>query len=230
MTTSSRRIALLSTVVVCVVAAAVGLRTRSTTPAEDGTRLGEVPAAPAATPERAARAMERLRLFREGNSGVRLSLGSDDVTALLRHSLPGVLPAGVTDPYVAFVGHRVRVEARVSTDDFVAKAPLASVLGALPDTVSVDVVGTLVSVHGTLRFEVEEAHAGPVRLPAAVVAAIADELSTASGTRMAASGGTPTVTLRQPSGFATLEVVDDRLVLRRDERMVDRAVDGSDHP
>lgn len=231
MRTPSRRVTLLGAVVLGVVLGAVGLRTMTApSGSEPGKEFADVLVAPEATPELASRAMDRLELFRAGNAGLRLSLGSDDVTALLRHGFPGVLPAGVADPRVTFVGDRLRVEARVATAEFPGSPRLASALGALPDTVAVDLLGRLVSARGHVRFEVQEARAGPIPVPLAVVSAIARELVQAPETRMASSNEDPAFVLRQPRGFSTVEVANGRLVLRRDERMIDRAVDGSDDP
>lgn len=230
-TTSSRRTALLSAVVLGGALAVIGLRTvASTPPGEDPSLWAEVPPAPEATPELAAQTMDRLQLFRAGTSGPRLSLGSDEVTALLRHGLPGVLPVGLIDPVVTFEGDRVRVDARLVPADFVGRAPLASVLGALPDTIRVDLRGRLNGGGDYLSFEVDEAHAGPVPLPATVVAAIASELGESSGARMASTGGEPAFGIRRPTGFAAVDVRNGRLELRRYEPMIDRAVDGSDDP
>lgn len=230
-TTSSRRVTLLAAVVIGGALATVGLRTMaSTPPGEDAVLWADAPPAPQATPELAARVMDRLQHFRAGTSGPRLSLDSDDVTALLRHGLPGVLPSGLIDPVVTFDGDRVRVDARIVAADFVGRASLASVLGALPDTLRVDLRGRLNGGGEYLSFEVDEAHAGPVPLPAAAVAAIASKLTESSGPRMASTGDEPTFGIRRPSGFAAVDVRNGRLELRRYEPMIDRAVDGSDDP
>lgn len=230
-TVSSRRIALLLAVGLGVALGGYGLRTvTSPSTPELLEPTAEVPLAPAATPERAARVMDRLQQFREGNAGLRLSLGSDDVTALLRHVLPGVLPKGLTEPRVTFRDDRVRVEARLSTADFVGRAPLVSVLGALPDTITVDVLGRLVNEGELLRFEVHEARAGRVPVPGTALVAIAAELTPPSETAFAATGEEPTLSIRRPVGFALAEVADGRLVLSRGEPTIERAVDGSDDP
>ncbi|MBT8489162.1 MAG: hypothetical protein HKN72_17275 [Gemmatimonadetes bacterium] len=230
-TVPSRRVALLVAVGLGVALGAYGLRTvTSPSTLERLEPVSEMSLAPAATPERAARVMDRLQLFRDGQAGLRLSLGSDDVTALLRHGLPGVLPEGLKEPRVTFHADRVRVEARLATKDFVGRAPLVSVVGALPDTITVDVVGRLVNVGELLRFEVYEAYAGRVPVPAPALMAIAAELAPPSETAFVATGEKPTLSIRRPAGFALAEVADGRLVLRRGEPTIDRAVDGSDDP
>lgn len=225
---SSRRVSLVAFVALVVFLGVLGLRTVRTPPASQPPESAAD--VPRATPELAQRAMDRLRHFRDGKAGFRLSLGSDDVTALLRHGLPGVLPMGLTNPLVTFEGERVRVEARLATEHFVARKALVAVLGVLPDTVPVEVVGRLEDGDDFLRFVVHEARAGLVPLPSAALAAIASELARPSGSAFAATGEVPSLAMRRPIGISLAEVVDGRLVLRRDEPKVDRAVDGSEDP
>lgn len=185
----------------------------------------------AATPELAARTVDRLQLFRAGNGGARMSLSADELTALLRHAMPGVLPAGVDDASVRLRAGVVVVEARVATADFVARAPLAAVMGALPDTLQVGLRGRLATSGDRLLLHVESAHASGVPLPAGAVAAIAASLAEQGGGRvLPGDGKDASLGLRRPDGLALVAVVGDRIVLDRDERMGDRAVDGSDDP
>ncbi|NIP56893.1 MAG: hypothetical protein GWO00_04860 [Gemmatimonadetes bacterium] len=120
------------------------------------------------------------------------------------------------------------VEARLATDEFAGIGPLSSVLGALPDTVDVDLRGRLDSTPGRLIFTVERARAAKVSLPHGVVAAVAAALARQSGDRiLSPDGETAALGLRWPDGVAYVTVLGDRLVLARGERIGSRAVDGS---
>ncbi|MDX1493069.1 MAG: hypothetical protein R3253_03275 [Longimicrobiales bacterium] len=230
-TSASRWAALALVVGVGASALVVGLRSD---PAPSTTSAAEVEAearvSSAATPELAARTVDRLQLLRTGNGGARLRLTGDEVTALLRHALPGVLPEGIEDPVVHMESGQVVVDARLVTRDFVGSAPLATVLGALPDTIAVNLRGTVAPAGGHLVLEVESAHAGHVPLPASAVASIASALAEATGHRVSTSPDRPSVGVPLPSGIGLVAVVDDRLVLDRDERLGQRAVDGSEDP
>lgn len=186
---------------------------------------------PAATPELASRTVDRLQLFRTGNAGARLTLTDDEITALLRHGMPGVLPAGIHDPVVRLTSGAVLVEARLATDEFAGRGPLTSVLGALPDTLAVALRGRLSSSPDRLVLTVENARASGVPLPPGVVAAIVGALAAESGDDVKSGGeGAASLSMRWPDGVAAVTVVGDRLFLDRDEPMFDRAVDGSDEP
>lgn len=185
---------------------------------------------PAADAALAARTVDRIELFRAGRAGVRLSLTADEVTSLLRHAMPGVLPDGVADPMIRMEGGHMKVEARLATDEFAASDRLASVLGVVPDTIDVDLSGRLDSRPGRLVFTVERARASGIPLPRAAVTAIAAALAHESGDRVMPADEDASLSLRWPDDVAMVAVVGDRLVLDRREPIADRAVDGSDVP
>lgn len=227
-----RRMLVLGAVVATAVLAVVLVGTPSPGPrSSTGGRDAGGPRAPDATPELAARTVDRLQLFRTGNAGRRLALTDDEITALLRHAMPGVLPSGIRDPVVRLASGTVLVEARLVSADFVGSGLLASVLGALPDTLDVDLRGRLSSSHDGLVLTVEDARASGVPLPGGAVAAIARALTDDSGEGATSLGGErASLSMRWPDGVAHAAVVGDRLLLDRAEPMVDRAVDGSDEP
>lgn len=195
------------------------------------TTRGEVPEPPpalAADAEVAARAIARLQLFRTGNAGGTIALAAEEVTAVLRSALPGILPGGVSDPVVRLVDGQVRIEARLSRADFVAAEVLGSVLDVLPDTVGVELQGHLVRHRGRLAFRVERAWASRVPLPPRVVSRIAAELGELG--MMGDSSEATVLTVPWPEGIGDVIVAGDQLVLERPEPTLDRAVDGSGLP
>lgn len=200
------------------------------TPSEKGGTAVVAPD-PSVDFEVAEAAFRRVELFRSGGAGKRISLTGEEVTALLRHAIPGMLPTGVVDPTVRLESGSIVVEARLASDEFAATGPLASALGVLPDTLLVDLRGRLVNTRSRLAFYVQEARASHVTLPRGAVQAIVAALAARADDRLVADDTEePTLTVRWPAGVASAEVVGDRLVLRRDEPNVDRAVDGSDAP
>ena len=103
------------------------------------------------TPETAARATARIREFR-GSEEPELKLESSEVSSLLRYSAPGMLPAGVMEPSVSFVEERIEFQAVVLPGEIPDLPYLGGLLGLLPDTVDILVVGSLLpsSEEGTL--------------------------------------------------------------------------------
>ena len=113
-------------------------------------QAARVTGAPVA-PETAARATAKIEQFR-GSENPELRLESSEVSSLLRYSIPGILPGGVVDPSVSFAEDRIEVSARVLPAGIPDLPQLGGILGLLPDTVEVLVVGALLpsSEKGTL--------------------------------------------------------------------------------
>ena len=222
----------LGVVVLGGVVAVIGLRPAVGDGGSDATPGGAVVDVEAEVgPEVAERAFRRVELFRTGRSGRVLTLTSAEVTALLRHAVPGMLPPGIVEPRVRLQSGRVVVDARLASADFTARAPLTGALGVLPDTLQVRLEGRLVDTRERLTFVVEEARASGMPLPASAVAAVAEALARRSAARVPADDpGAPALSLEWPAGVAFARVDGDRLVLGRDEPIDDRAVDGSDVP
>lgn len=169
----------------------------------------------------AARTVDRLLLFRTGNSTSSMTLGSEEVTALLTGGLPGLLPRGVTNISVHVQGGGIVLRADVITGAWSGAHRLRPWLVALPDTVSAQLDGTIVRVGRTLVFEATSARAQGVPLPEAVLDALVRELPTS----FEASNG-PVLRVSLPDGIADVLIVDDRFVLYAAEPNLERAVDG----
>lgn len=159
----------------------------------------------------ASLAEARLRLFTTGNGGERLVLDGDEITAVLRHSLPGMIPSGVSSPVVRLSDGTVRVTARIAADAFPGTPVLASVLDVLPDTLDVELRGRVLRDRGTVALRIDRVSAERVPIPRAVVAAVVASLGAA-----APADGHPTLRMAWPAGVTAMNVQGDRLVLERD--------------
>lgn len=165
--------------------------------------------------------MDRFRGFRAGASGEQLTLLGPQLSALLQHAAPGLVPVGVLTPMVTVHEGRVVVEARVVTAEVSGSSRLSRLVEELADTVDVRVTGSLVQgPGGALYYHVDEARAGRVPLPAQTVLAVLDAMSE----------GAPdgSIHVPWPTDIGDVSVLADRIVIRRFERIADRAVDGLD--
>lgn len=114
--------------------------------------------------------IERFERFRAGDGGERMTLGDAEVTSVIRHAVPGMVPEGVAEPTVALHGGRVRLSGRVATGAFPTIPALEEVTGILPDTVEVELRGTLLPFSDAWSaLHVEGANAAGVRLPKGLV-------------------------------------------------------------
>ncbi len=163
-----------------------------------------------ASPELADATLDRFERFRRGDDGDRLVLGDAELTSLVRYSLPGILPPGVQDAEVSMSEGQVSVSARVALASFPRLPDLGSVVGLLPDTVTIEVRGTLVPHdQGHLALLVDRVRAGKVPIPTRMVGDVLDGLG---GDRPATlpRDGLP---VPLPDGIGSVFVQRDSLVL-----------------
>lgn len=95
------------------------------------------------TLEAGEEAMARLQQFSESSeSEVRLE--GYEISSLLRHVVPGVLPRGVLDPEVFLAEDHLEIRANVVPSKMPNLPDLGRIVGILPDTVGVEVGGSLI--------------------------------------------------------------------------------------
>lgn len=165
--------------------------------------------------------VERFRVFRAGRSGKQLTLRGPQLSALLHHAAPDLVPPGVLTPTVEVEEGRVVVRAKVVTAEISGSFRFSRLFEELADTVDVRVVGSLVQMPGgLLYYHVDEAHAGRIPLPVHTVLSALETLS----------NGAPqgSISVPWPSDIGDVTVRGDRIFIRRFERIVDREVDGFD--
>jgi len=190
-----------------------------------------------AGPRAAGLMVDRVQLFRTGNAGYEMALSGAEMTALLRHAAPGLVPAGVSNPAVVLSKNEVRVTARVSREVFPVSFHLPVLANVLPDTLEVELRGRFVRLGADgVAFRVEQALAERLPLPRAVVSSVVAAFpgGLPDGVRLPGSGGrldgVPAVRMPWPGGIGSIQVRDGELILRRPERILDRTVDGSGSP
>lgn len=143
---------------------------RSSEPAEAGS-----PHEP--SPELADSTLVRFERFRDGKTGDRMSFGGTELSSVLRYALPGIVPPGVTEPTVALEDGRVHASARVAVGAFPRLPHLDQVVGILPDTVWVEMQGSLVRVDQEhLAFLVDQIQVAHIPLPQRMTADVLDGL------------------------------------------------------
>jgi hypothetical protein len=139
-------------VVALVLAAYAGFRWGSYVfpPVERLLGMGAVPAQ--ATPEASSQptaqladsTLERFERLRSGKGGDRLALSGRELTAVVRFAVPELIPPGVSEPTVELRQGRIHLLARVATSAFPQLSRLAGMMGMLPDTVPLEMEGSLV--------------------------------------------------------------------------------------
>mgnify|MGYP001045992355 CR=1 FL=1 len=170
----------------------------------------EEAAGPQPTPELAEETLDRFEALRAGTAGTRMALGGTELTAVIRHAIPGLLPAGVSEPEVRLQEGRVHLEARVSTASFPRLPALDQVVGFLPDTLPVEVRGSLMPYDQVnLALVVDRIRAARIPVPSRMVGDVLDELG---GMRRP---GAPedALAVPLPDGLDSVFVQQDSLIL-----------------
>jgi hypothetical protein len=168
-------------------------------------------AAPAApSPELADATLDRFEAFQAGGAGDEMRLGDAELSSLVRYSLPGMLPPGVDEPSVRVSDGRIHLAARVALEALPDVPALREVVGLLPDTVPVEIGGTLAP------FEVERAalhvdriEASRIPLPTRYI----PEILSALGRTHAENLPPDALLVPLPRGLEAAYVLRDSLVL-----------------
>lgn len=143
---------------------------------------GAAPASEASAPRGPSRALAdstlaRFERFRAGKEGDQISFGSDELSSVLRFAFPGIIPPGVSDPTVELEDGRLHASARVAVAAFPRFPHLDQVIGILPDTVLIDMQGSLVRFdEGHLAFLVDRMQAAHIPLPKRMTGDVLDGL------------------------------------------------------
>lgn len=96
-----------------------------------------------ATPELADSVMFLVQGFRDGDGPEQVVLGGSELTSILRYSVPGLIPDGVSGTEVSLSEGRVQVQARVALVSFPDLPDLGPIIGMLPDTLDVGLEASL---------------------------------------------------------------------------------------
>lgn len=137
-----RLISSVGTLVVLGVVAYAGWRWGGGVFVKAETMLGRTDApalvGPQPTPQLAEETLDRIEAFRAGELAERrIELSGTDVTSIVRYALPGIVPAGVSDPGVEMEGEDLFLSARVAVSSFPDLPALSEVMGLLPDTIDI---------------------------------------------------------------------------------------------
>jgi hypothetical protein len=165
------------------------------------------------TPELADSVSSAVQTFRRGEGGAQMALGGEELTAVLRYSVPGMVPDGVAEPEVRFRDGRVHLGARVALDAFPDLPDLGPILGILPDTLQVRLEGSLLPF-GVRKaaFLVHHVEASRVPLPRRLI----PEILRAMGREEHPGLPPEAITVSLPSGLGSAYILTDSLILSKD--------------
>lgn len=177
---------------------------------EDGA-MGRWPSAESqADPELAEAARIEIEAFQTDPDISRMTLGGPELASLLRYSAPDVLPTGVTPPGIAFQSDRLHLWGRVALDAFPPVPEVERVVGVLPDTVPVELTGSILPYEaGGAALRVERIRLAGIPLPRRLTPRLLEVLG-----RQDRPGLPPdAMDVPLPAGVASAYIFSDSLVL-----------------
>jgi hypothetical protein len=172
---------------------------------EEPTAVFRVP-----SPELADTTLSRIEEFQRSEVGGELRLGEAELSSVVRYTLPGILPVGVTHPSVDLRDGRLVLGARVAVTSLPELPALSDIVGLLPDTIQVEMEGTLQPLgEQQAALHVERMEAARIPLPARLY----PEILRALGRRDAPGLPPNAIGVPLPRGLGGAFVRGDTLVL-----------------
>jgi hypothetical protein len=155
---------------------------------------------------------DRIDQFLSGDGG-ELELSGVELTSLLRHGAQGEVPDGISNPTVRLVEGRAEVSADVSVADFPGLPDLGPIAGMLPDTVTVQVKGSVIGFgDGEAILFVQGLEIEGLPLPRGLIPEMMSGLGRIHRPGLPAEA----VAVALPDGVSSAYVTGDRLVVVAD--------------
>jgi hypothetical protein len=154
--------------------------------------------------------LERFERFRRGRGGDRLALSGRELSAVARFAMPGLIPPGVSEPTVDLEQGRVHLKARLAVASFPQLSRVGAMMGMLPDTVPLEMEGTLVpSDQDRMALLVDKVEVAYLPVPKSMVVEILKGLRRGAPSTMPADA----LPVPIPEGVKSVYVQRDSLVL-----------------
>ncbi len=151
---------------------------------------------------------ERVARFLSGD-GSQLELTGVELTSLLRHREQGRVPDGISNPTVSLMEGRAEVSADVAVADFPGLPDLGPIAGMLPDTVTVQVKGSVIGFgDGEAVLFVQGLEIEGVPLPRGLIPEMLSGLGRVHRPGLPAEA----MAVELPDGVSSAYVTGDRLV------------------
>jgi len=176
----------------------------------DGPTIGAE--APEVSEALGATALQRIEAFQTGREA-ELALSGAEITSLLRYGRPEAVPSGVHAPTVRIEEGRAFASGQVVLGDFPNLPDLGPVAGMLPDTVSLELQGSVMGFGDReAALLVQGIEVAGIPLPGRVI----PEVLTALGRSDREGLPDEAVAVSLPTGIASAHVDGDQLILVAD--------------
>ncbi len=164
--------------------------------------------------ELAVETLDEFEAFRLGERGDRLVLSNRQLGSVLQYRLPGLLPEGVNSPTLEMADGVLRLRVRVALASFPSIPALDNLLEFLPDTLTLEMEGSLVPLEDErwVALVIHRMEASRIPFPDRIIPDILKALG-----RENVGGLSPdAIAVPMPDGLERVFVLRDSLVLIAD--------------
>lgn len=168
---------------------------------------------PVVSAELAQRTIARFDSLRGGAGPARIALGNAEVVSVLRYSLPGMIPETIAEPSVVMRDGGVTLSGSVPVEAFEGLADLGSAIGFLPDTLRLELQGSLTPLdERRAALVVHRVMASRFPLPDQMIAGVLEALGREPEEGLSLNA----LVVPLPSGLESAYILVDSLVLVAD--------------
>lgn len=162
------------------------------------------------SPELAQATLDRFEALRDGSGPDRIALSSVELVSVLRYALAGLIPEQVSEPSIEMADGILTLSGRFPLDALGGMGELGPARSFLPDTLLLELQGSLVPLDGRrAALVVHKVLASHIPLPDRMIAGVLRSLG------REAEEGLPSdaLAVRLPSGLQSAYILRDSLVL-----------------
>ncbi len=165
---------------------------------------------PLASPELAQTTLDRFEELRGGSGPDRLALSNVELVSVLKYALAGLIPDQVSDPSVTLADGVLTLSGKIPLNELEGLGDLGPVVGFLPDTLLLELEGSLVPLDDRrAALVIHKVLASRIPLPDGMIPGVLRSLG-----RQPEEGLPPdALAVRLPSGLKSAYILRDSLVL-----------------
>lgn len=166
-----------------------------------------------ASPELAQATLDRFEALRDGSGPGRIALSNVELVSVLRYALAGLIPEQVSEPSIRMADGILTLSGKFPLDALEGLGELGPVIGFLPDTLLLELTGSLVPLDDRrVALVIHKVVASHIPLPDRMIAGVLRSLG-----REAEEGlSLDALAVRLPSGLESAYILRDSLVLVAD--------------
>ena len=165
---------------------------------------------PVVSPELAQATLDRFEALRDGSGPDRIALSNVELISVLKYALTGMIPEQVSEPYVTLADSGLTLSGKVAVDALGGLGELGPAVGFLPDTLLLELEGSLLPLDGgRAALVIHRVLAAHIPLPDQMIAGVLEALG-----REAQEGlSVDALAVPLPSGLESVYILRDSLVL-----------------